>query len=57
MSKKNNKIGVPLNNAEKMLSLLPKRCNCNTCEETKSFARAELGERRYISFCKETGLQ
>jgi len=43
-------------NAERMLFVLPKSCNCNTCVETKKYVKNEIGESNYLAICKQVGL-
>ena len=54
---KNNNFNNELkSNAERMLFLLPKSCNCHTCVETKSYIKNELGETKFFSIAKKVGI-
>lgn len=54
--KTNNTTFSPANKIEVLLTTIPKRCNCNMCQEMKSVAKKELGENEYIKLCKTIGL-
>ena len=54
--KNNNFNNESKSNAERMLFVLPKSCNCNTCTETKNYVRNEKGESNFIAICKQVGL-
>jgi len=54
--KKNNFNYEAKSNAERMLFVLPKSCNCNTCKETKNYVKNEIGESNYVVICKQVGL-
>ena len=54
---KNNNFKNELkSDAERMLFLLPKSCNCHTCVETKSYIKNELGETKFFSIAKKVGI-
>jgi len=42
----------PANEAEKVLTLLPKECSCNMCSISKQDAMVQLGEKRFKKICK-----
>jgi len=54
--KNNNFNNEPKSNAERMLFLLPKSCNCHTCVETKSYIKNEIGEAKFINIAKQVGI-
>lgn len=55
MKKNNFKTDLKLN-AEKMLFLLPKSCNCSTCNATKDYVKNAIGESEFVSMCKQAGV-
>ncbi len=46
---------TPSNNTEKMLTVMPKKCNCPMCRSTKQKAEQELGKKRYKEIVKILG--
>lgn len=42
----------PSNDAEKILTLLPKECSCHMCTISKKDAIVQLGEKRFKEICK-----
>ncbi len=54
--KKNNLNNEAKINAERMLFVLPKSCDCNTCKETKNYVKNEIGESEFLAICKQVGL-
>ena len=54
---KKNSFKIKANSSvERMLFLLPKSCDCNTCQVTKNFIKKELGEAEFFSVSKQIGL-
>jgi hypothetical protein len=47
---------TPVSHTEKMLSVMPKKCNCPMCRSTKKRAQSELGKKRYKEITKILGL-
>ena len=54
--KNSNNITNQRNMAEKLLTVLPKNCNCHTCINTKNHIENILGKEEYIKFFREKGL-
>ena len=56
MKKRDNQNNQSTNKLEAMLFSLPKNCGCNTCRDTKSYIKEELGDSKYKTFCREVGI-
>jgi len=54
--KNNNKITTQSSTVEKLLAVLPKNCNCNTCIVTKNYIESILGKEKYKRLSKEVGV-
>jgi len=54
--KKNNLSNNSQSGAEKLMLLLPKSCDCDTCVETKSYIKSEIGEKKFETLAKQKGI-
>ena len=51
------KLFIEYSHYEKMLSTLPKKCSCSTCNTIRLIAQEQLGERRYKELAKKLDIR